>query len=63
VRSAGTTPLSQADEPTQREYHLSVKLPPDMYKALAEMAAEHERSIAGEIRWLIRQLAEEAGLM
>jgi hypothetical protein len=42
---------------------LSVKLPPDMYRALAEMAADHERSIAGEIRWLIRQLAEEAGLM
>jgi hypothetical protein len=63
VRSAGATPLSEADEPTQLECHLSVKLPQDMYKALAEMAKEHERSIAGEIRWLIRQLAEEGGLM
>jgi hypothetical protein len=63
MRSAGATPLSEPDEPTQSECHLSVKLPPDLYKALTAMAAEHERSVAGEIRWLIRQLAEEAGLM
>jgi hypothetical protein len=63
VRSSRETLLSKANEPTRRERHLSVKLSPDMYKALAEMAMEHERSIAGEIRWVIRQLAEEAGLM
>ena len=63
MRSTGATPLSEADEPTPRECHLSVKLPADMYKALAEMAKEHERSIAGEVRWLVRQLAEQAGLM
>jgi hypothetical protein len=54
----GATPLSESDEPTLR-----VRLPPDIYKALAEIAKEHERSVAGEVRWLIRQLAEEAGLM
>jgi hypothetical protein len=32
-----------------------------MYKALAEIAKEHERSIAREIRWLLRQLAKRLG--
>jgi hypothetical protein len=63
VRPAGATPLSEADEPTQRECHLSVKLPRTLYKALVAMAAADERSVAGQIRWMVRQRAEEAGLL
>jgi hypothetical protein len=59
----GATPLYEANEPAARECHLSVKLPQNLYNALAEMAAGNERSIAGEIRWLIRQQTEQSGLL
>jgi hypothetical protein len=63
VRSTGTTHLHEATEPTPRTCHLSVMLPLRLYEALISMASDHERSISGEIRWLVREKAEEAGLM
>jgi hypothetical protein len=63
VRSAGATPISEENEPPQRACHLSVRLPLNVYNALVALAAADERSIAGEVRWLIRQKAEESGLL
>jgi hypothetical protein len=63
VRSRGTRRLHEATEPTERTCHLSVTLPKNLYDALISMAADHERSISGEIRWVIREKADESGLL
>ena len=62
MRSTRPTPSHEANEPIQRSCHLSVTLPADLYDALAQMAAGNERTIAGEVRMLIKQKAEEADL-
>jgi hypothetical protein len=63
VQSQGATPLYEANEPPQRQCQLTVKLSVNLYNALAEMAAAEERSIAGHVRWMVKQRAEEAGLL
>jgi hypothetical protein len=38
-------------------------LPLHLYQALSAMAAAEERTIAGHVRWMVRQRAEESGLL
>jgi hypothetical protein len=63
VRNAGMTPLREANEPTSRQAHLSVRMPEDLYDALRQLAAAEERSVAGFIRYMVRERAETEGLL
>jgi hypothetical protein len=63
VRSTRATPLREVPEPTPRGCHLSVRVPGNLYAALVDMAAANERTVAGEVRMLIKQRAEEPGLL
>lgn len=57
------TPIRDANRHPKRGRHLSVTLAPELHKALAELADDHERSVAGEVRYIIRRISEDPQLL
>jgi hypothetical protein len=43
----------------KREVQLNVRFPPEVLEGLRRLAAEHQRSLNGEIVWLVRVAVEE----
>ena len=44
-----------------RRRAVTVVLPEDVYQGLKDLATEHERSLAAELRWAVKQYIEESG--
>ena len=52
-----------ANRPLASMRNLGVKIPEDAYRALVELARDEERTLAGEVRYILKTISENPELL
>lgn len=58
-----TAPVSDLEQKRPKVRHLSLRLPPEVHEGLVELAKDSERTLAGQLRYILKSVAEDPDLL